>query len=189
MCLPGTTLKPPTSRMRRLAPLFVPALAVTLLPGCVSPKFERAWKEAGEQAGSAAPVAAGGPRTAGDTAPRLAVPTRWQGRWHSDKRDGGGRLRAVVQPPVDGRAEIFFEAGWHGFTTAYPVSLSATKKGKAYELAGEHNLRSCVGGGVYHYTGSLGADAVSAKYRSDYDTGTFQLSPVPATGTQPAAKH
>ena len=87
-------LKPLTSRMRRFAPLFVPALAVTFLPSCVSPKFERAWKEAGQQAGSAAPVAASGE----------AVPTRWQGRWHSDKRDGGGRLRAVVQPPVDGRA-------------------------------------------------------------------------------------
>lgn len=164
--------------MRPCPLLAVSFLVVALLPGCVSPKFERAWKEA-------APVAVGGSGAAEKSAARITVPTRWQGRWHSDKRDGGGQLRAVVQPPVDGRVEIYFEAGWHGFTTAYPVSLVAKKKGKVYELSGEHNLRSCVGGGVYHYTGSLGADAFSAKYQSDYDIGTFQLSPVPAS----AAKH
>lgn len=175
--------------MRRFAPLLVSASVLTLLSGCVSPKFERAWKEAGEQAGSAAPVADGSPRSAGGGAAGIVVPTRWQGRWHSDKRDGGGPLRAVVQPPVDGRVAIFFEAGWHGFTTAYPVSLSARQKGKVYALSGEHNLRSLVGGGVYHYTGTLGADALSAKYRSNYDIGTFQLSPVPAAGPETAAKH
>jgi hypothetical protein len=86
----------------------------------------------------------------------------------------------VLQPPADGRAEIFFEAGWHGFTTAYPVALSAQRRGKVYQLSGEHMLQSCVGGGVYTYTGSLKADQFSANYHSKYDTGTFVLAPVPS---------
>jgi hypothetical protein len=176
--------------MRPFVSLLAPVMVAVLLPGCVSPKFERAWKEAANHTGTAAPATLtdGASRSASRKAPQISVPTRWQGRWHSDKRDGGGRLRAVVKPPVDGRAEIFFEAGWHGFTTAYPVSLSATRKGKVYELSGEHHLRSFVGGGVYHYSGTLGAEALSARYRSDYDRGTFELSPVPAPGSLPAAK-
>ena len=63
---------------------------------------------------------------------------------------------------------------------AYPVVLSASRKGKAYQLSGEHNLKSCVGGGVYSYTGSLQADQFSANYHSKYDTGTFLLTPVPS---------
>lgn len=165
---------------------IVSALSLLLVsvafPSCVSPKFERAWKGAaleGVSRAVGAPEVAGGPRSHRQAAKPLAVPIRWQGRWHSDKHNAGGRLRAVVQPPTDGRAEIFFEAGWHGFTTAYPVSLSAQRKGRAYQLSGEHALQSCIGGGVYTYTGSLKAEEFSANYHSKYDTGTFVLTPVP----------
>ena len=164
------------------SPLALLLVAVSL-PSCVSPRFERAWKGAaapGASLASGAHEAAGAPRLGGQAARQFSLPTRWQGRWHSDRHNAGGRLRAVVQPLTDGQAEIFFEAGWHGFTTAYPVSLSARRKGKAYQLSGEHNLKSCVGGGVYSYTGSLQADQFSANYHSKYDTGTFLLTPVPS---------
>jgi len=172
-----------TQVMRPVVFPILPLLVAVVLPGCVSPKFERAWRGASPQScpgGTEAPDAAVIPRARGQAAKESSLPTRWEGRWHSDKHNAGGRLRAVVQPPVAGRAEIFFEAGWHGFTTAYPVSLVAERKGKSWQLSGEHNLRSCVGGGVYHYTGTIRADQFSANYQSKYDTGTFLLSPSPA---------
>jgi hypothetical protein len=84
-----------------------------------------------------------------------------------------------VQQPADGKARLFFEAGWHGFTTAYPVSLAARPVGAGYELSGEHNLRSWVGGGLYNYKGTLDKGQFSMEYDSDYDFGTFLLTPVP----------
>ena len=167
-----------------MRPFFSPLallLVASALPSCVSPKFDRAWKGAAAPGASNAAGAhdpAGAPRLRKQAARQPSLPTRWQGRWHSDRHNAGGRLRALVQPLTDGQAEIFFEAGWHGFTTAYPVALSARRKGKAYQLSGEHNLKSCVGGGVYSYTGSLQADQFSANYHSKYDTGTFLLIPV-----------
>lgn len=175
--------------MRPLATHLATALLAALLPACVSPKFERAWRDAGRRDGPNPPLGTRAPKAAGKNTDPVAVPARWKGRWHSDRRDGGGKLRAVVRQPVDGRVEIFFEAGWHGFTTAYPVSLAAKQNRKGYELSGEHNLRSFVGGGVYHYTGNLGVDTLSANYRSDYDRGTFELSPMPVAESPRGAKH
>jgi hypothetical protein len=169
-----------------MRPIFLPLallLVALALPSCVSPKFERAWKGAAAPGASVAASAhdsADAARLRSSAVRQPSSPTRWQGRWHSDRHNAGGRLRAVVQPLADGQAEIFFEAGWHGFTTAYPVSLSAQRKGKAYLLSGEHNLKSCVGGGVYSYTGTLRADQFSANYQSKYDTGTFLLTPAPS---------
>lgn len=175
--------------MRLFASPFALLLAAALLPGCVSPKFNRAWKEAACQSDPAASLAGGGPSAASKGAVPEAIPTRWEGRWHSDKRAGGGKLRAVVKPPVDGRSEIFFEAGWHGFITAYPVSLSAKPKGRGFDLSGEHNLKSFPGGGIYHYAGFLSPYTFSVKYQSDYDFGTFRLSPVEDCCSQPSPKH
>ncbi len=175
--------------MRPFATLLAPLLAAVFLTGCFSPKFNRAWKEAGCQSETAAPIASGGSDATGKKAVREPIPARWEGRWHSNKRNGGGKLRAVVSAPVDGNSEIFFEAGWHGFTTAYPVSLSAKPKGRGFDLSGEHNLNSFPGGGIYRYTGFLSPYTFSVKYQSDYDTGTFRLSPVEDCCSQPAAKH
>lgn len=172
-----------------LTPLTL-LLAALLLPGCYSPRFHRAWKEAGcQKAETAAPIAAGGVKASEKNVVPEPIPARWEGRWHSDKRDGGGKLRAVVKAPVDGRSEIFFEAGWHGFTTAYPVSLAAKPKARGFEVSGEHNLKSFPGGGIYRYTGFLSPYTFSVKYQSDYDTGTFRLSPVEDCCSQPAGKH
>ena len=168
--------------MRPIVQPLALLLIVAILPSCVSPKFERAWKTAaapGASATAGAPDNAEAPRLRGPLTKPPLLPTRWQGRWHSERRDSGGRLRAVVQPLRDGQAAIFFEAGWHGFTTAYPVSLSARRHGMVYQLTGEHNLESLVGGGIYRYTGSIQADRFSVNYHSKYDTGTFLLTPVP----------
>lgn len=127
------------------------------LGGCVSPKFERAWKKA-EAEGSN---------------------QRWTGQWRSDQHSAHGRLRAVSSEPKDGNCDVFFEAGWHGFTTAYPVVLNAEKKGGVLFLSGQHDLKSWVGGGIYTYSGTISGNIFSTKYASKYDTGTFTLESVP----------
>ena len=148
----------------------VPGLIVAaLFPSCVSPKFEKAWKAVAD----------------GDRAGQ-----RWEGRWQSERNTHGGRLRAVLKEPAHGRMEAFFEAGWHGFTTAYPVTLEAKQRGKRWDLSGEHHLRSFVGGGTYVYSGSMEAGRFLTRYTSSYDTGSFTLTPVDApnaskTGVSP----
>lgn len=142
----------------------IPCLTVAcLLASCVSPKFERAWKGAAQGGGAG---------------------QRWEGRWQSERSTHGGRLRAVLREPVNGKMEAFFEAGWHGFTTAYPVELVAVRRRKKYELTGEHRLRSCIGGGTYHYSGTMEPGRFFTNYTSDYDTGSFSLTPLPLDATK-----
>lgn len=149
------------------------ALTCVLLGGCVSPRFRAAWKKAQET-------------------PAGEAGQRWVGRWESQKHGVGGPLRAVLTPPSagapnsSGQLKAFFEAGWHGFTTAYPVVLQAEAQkhsGSAHSqgllsITGQHNLDSWVGGGLYHYSGTMGPDRFEASYQSKYDTGTFTLKPV-----------
>jgi hypothetical protein len=73
---------------------------------------------------------------------------------------------------------VFFEAGWHGFTTAYPVELQASQKGGVVLVTGEHDLKSWVGGGTYTYSGKIQGNVFTTSYASKYDTGTFSLETV-----------
>ena len=83
----------------------------------------------------------------------------------------------------------YFEAKWHGFTTAYPVSLQAESEGKpgsqggssgVFRVFGKHDLKSFVGGGTYTYSGKLTPSKFEAEYESKYDQGVFSLTPSPA---------
>lgn len=163
--------------MKEFRKFLLMALMGTLLVGCVSPKFRAAWRKAGET-------------------PSGEAGRRWVGRWESHKHGVGGPLRAVLTPPSpadpsgsDGSGELkaFFEAGWHGFTTAYPVVLraevqkhqgSSKEQGQIFTISGQHDLDSWVGGGLYHYSGTMGPDHFQASYQSKYDTGTFSLKRV-----------
>ncbi len=169
--------------MRPIVAPLIPLLVAIAFPSCVSRKFERAWEEAAHP-GLEKPAGfreqTGALPARGNAESQNMLPTRWEGTWHSDKHKNGGKLRAVVRQPYNERAEIFFEAGWHGFTTAYPVNLSARRQGNGVEISGQHNLRSWVGGGIYNYKGLIKPDQFSAAYDSDYDIGTFNLVPVPA---------
>ncbi len=127
------------------------------LSACFSPKFNAAWKNAETSGGDA---------------------RKWSGRWESD-RGTGGRLRAVVKAPRGGELKIYFEAGWHGFTTAYPVVLRADAETGGFKVYGEHKLESFVGGGLYKYDGRIAGEKFSVRYASSYDTGTFSLTPEP----------
>jgi hypothetical protein len=127
------------------------------LSSCISPKFEKAWKRAESEQGT----------------------QRWAGEWKSDRRGSRGRIRAVSEVPREGQCSVFFEAGWHGFTTAYPVVLQAEQKGQKTLLSGQHDLKSCVGGGVYTYSGTMDGSVFFTRYSSKYDLGTFTLEAVP----------
>lgn len=127
--------------------------------GCTSFRFKKAWREA-------------------------EASERWEGSWKSALRGNGGALRAIVKSPQQEERkqvlDVFFEAHWHGFVTAYPVSLKQEiprRKDQPRAVRGEHDLKSFPGGGVYHYTGDLSAGEFKVEYRSAYDTGEFVLHP------------
>jgi hypothetical protein len=130
--------------------------------GCFSPGFNRAWRDA--DAGSG-----GG--------------TRWEGRWESQRPGTGGRLRAVVRSEAEGHVRTYFEAHWKCFVGAYEVSLKANKAANQTFLSGEHDLKSCVGGGLYTYRGTLSSGELRAEYHSHHDSGVFVLKPA-ASGTK-----
>ena len=136
----------------KLSQISVGLLGLSLA-SCVSPKFERAWKDSPQQ--------------------------RWTGQWYSEKHHAGGRLRAVLSSPTAGKMDAFFEARWQGFTTAYPVTLDAQKQGAGFQIAGQKELKSFVGGGLYTYKGSLLPSKFEAQYGARNDAGTFQLTPAP----------
>ncbi|RFC45717.1 MAG: hypothetical protein DVB28_000420 [Verrucomicrobia bacterium] len=165
--------------MRLLMRCFFFTFVGLSLSSCVSPKFERAWRGA-----------AGEP-----------VVQKWEGVWKSEQHGAGGRLRALtgvpkgghigvpkgghigvpkgghIGVPKVGHLDVFFEARWHGFTTAYPVVLNVEKKRGLFLISGEHDLKSCIGGGPYSYSGTMTGDLFFARYSSRYDSGTFSMKP------------
>ena len=144
--------------MKTSLPLTLTACISLLIgTGCTSFRFNRAWRGAGQ----------GQPAGA----------ERWEGHWDSDRHGNGGRLRAVVTPGQSkDDVHAFFEARWHGFTTAYevPMRVERPRKGEPV-LRGEHDLKSLFGGGKYFYKGTLNNEDFRARYESAYDTGTFEL--------------
>ena len=144
--------------MKLFLPLTLAALTTTLFgTGCTSFRFNHAWREAAQGKPSGV--------------------QRWEGHWDSDRHGNGGRLRAVVTTgEAKDRVNAFFEARWHGFTTAYdvPLRIERPRKGEP-TLRGEHDLKSLFGGGKYTYSGTLNEEDFRARYESSYDTGTFEL--------------
>lgn len=126
--------------------------------GCTSFRFNRAWREADPS-------------------------QKWSGRWKSSLRGNGGELRAVVKSDPSGRElDVFFQAHWHGFVTAYPVPLQQEAVSKASgqrAVRGRHDLQSFIGGGSYSYSGILSREEFKVHYESVYDTGDFLLRPAP----------
>lgn len=143
---------------KRLLCLGVGAVAVATT-GCTSLRFNKAWREA-------------------------EAAERWQGNWKSAVRGNGGTLRAIVksQPREERKQalDVFFEAHWHGFVTAYEVPLNQEiprRKNQPRAVRGQHDLKACLGGGTYQYTGDLSDREFKVQYRSAYDTGEFVLHP------------
>ncbi len=192
-------------------------LAALTVGGCVSPRFEKAWKEAGDgPTGGGVSTVARSAASSGSVA--SGAGSRWVGRWESTRHGAGGRLRAVLTGPTlepgasQGTLDAFFEAQWHGFTTAYPTRLKAelvlgknglqtsqskadgrqtstagpAASGQGYVISGTHDLKSWVGGGVYTYAGTLSGGGFEARYESKYDAGVFRLKPfvAPQRGNQ-----
>jgi hypothetical protein len=141
--------------MRKFFVTFGLGLLVVSSTGCTSFRFKRAWREADPS-------------------------ERWAGEWKSSKSSHGGQLRAVVSnQPAAKDLEVYFEAHWHGFVTAYPAHLQqeAGRKKQPRKVHGEHDLKACLGGGVYRYSGELSESEFKVNYISGYDQGTFVLRP------------
>jgi hypothetical protein len=148
--------------------LAVVVLAVGLAfsaPGCVSPSFRKAWQSADASMSA----------------------QRWEGRWESYVNGHQGPLRAVLSPGEGERVRAQFEAGWKCFVSVFDVSLEVRRRGKTVRLTGEHDLKSCVGGGVYHYRGEVKGDVLWTEYRSARDHGFFELRRLSCTCEDPTA--
>jgi len=144
--------------MKNSSVATVVALSLSsLLSGCFSPGFQKAWSDARPGNKSNA--------------------QRWEGRWESCRSGVGGRMRAVLSPQADGHVRAYFEARWKCFLTAYEVSLNSSRRGGVTLLSGDHLLNSCVGGGLYTYKGTLSPLELRAAYDSHHDKGTFHLEP------------
>jgi hypothetical protein len=116
-------------------------------------------------------------------------PTRWDGRWTSEKHRGksgepeGGRLRAVLTPVVAtapaagvGPLRADFRANWLTFAASYTMTLTPVP-GSRTDFRGTHELPA-IFGGTYRYTARLIGDRLTATYDSSYDRGTFDLTRV-----------
>ena len=187
-------MKHPLRRFSRLNPfrnglrsggLVGVALAVSFLAtGCVSPSFRRVWREAKPAEGS---VEIGGVAQSENGLRRS--PERWEGRWESYVNGHQGSLRAVLWTESQGRVRASFEAGWKWFVSAFDVSLEASRRRKRVWLQGEHDLKSCVGGGLYSYRGTVEGDVLWTEYRSARDHGFFELRRVvPCYPGEPSGK-
>ena len=113
--------------------------------------------------------------------------TRWEGRWTSHQHKtpsgpAGGRLRAVIEPAVEGKLTAHFHANWQIFSSDYTMTLNprdpATRRGAAREFVGTHELPKMFGG-TYRYQAQIAGDDFKASYDSSYDTGIFTLRRLP----------
>jgi hypothetical protein len=124
-------------------------------------------------------------------------PTRWDGRWTSEKhRTGagepeGGRLRCVLSeaatncfPPRPGispskELSADFHANWSAFSANYTLLLTPVHRGPGpqTDFRGTHELPA-IFGGTYRYTAHISGDHFTARYDSSYDHGTFALTRV-----------
>jgi hypothetical protein len=76
---------------------------------------------------------------------------------------------------MEGALQARFEAGWQCFVSTFEVELEARRSRQRVDLAGNQNLRSCVGGGLYTYRGAIEGDVFRAEYRSRSDHGLFEM--------------
>ena len=126
--------------------------------------------------------------------PNAHGPTRWEGRWTSEKHTapGGGpaagRLRCVLseaatncfpgkgpaRPPTALRAS--FHANWMLFSSDYTMTLTPLG-GSRTRFRGTHELPAMFGG-TYRYSAHIAGDRFTACYDSSYDHGTFNLTRV-----------
>lgn len=145
------------------AALLAGALALLLLGGCSTARFNRAWTAAAE-----APVA--GSELAG----------RWEGTWRSDVNAHTGRLRCLVTPSTNGTYTARFHAEYRllfPLTFSYAVPLTATNRPDSTGLgfAGQADL-GWLAGGVYTYRGRATATNFFSTYECARDRGIFEMT-------------
>lgn len=124
---------------------------------------------------------------------------QWDGKWTSSKRPGeGGRLSCVLapvpliqceheggsgttvingyaRPPVNpGCYEAAFHAHWKLFTSNYTALFHTEKSGRVLLFSGYHDLPA-IFGGKYEFEGRITPEHFTAKYKSTYDFGSFDL--------------
>ena len=149
------------SILRRLhrCPLAIPALLSIslLLAGCASPDFASSWRQA-----------------------KASTPTgiegAWEGTWHSEGTGHQGKRRCLVSHSAhDPQAYHFrYWASWATvFSGNFDVTYRLTPKNGAYAVSGESDLGPF---GTFSHQGMVSKDRFQATFRSDNETGVFEMS-------------
>ena len=121
-------------------------------------------------------------------------PTRWDGRWTSEKDTAlgggpaGGRLRCVLAEtatncfpakkaaPPGQELTAHFHANWLLFSSNLTMTLTPVG-GSRTDFRGTHDLPA-IFGGTYRYTAHISGDHFTARYDSTHGRGTFDLTRV-----------
>ena len=99
----------------------------------------------------------------------------WEGRWESQGRHGGDRLRAVVVARSPQVLHVVFRAHFWGiFDIDEEVDLNVTGTSPVH-AAGQADL-GYFKGGMYEYDATITPTQFDATYKSKYDHGTFILA-------------
>ena len=117
--------------------------------------------------------------------PMPLVAGAWEGRWQSTQGHGGGDLRAIIEPQGQAGALAVertyagrFKAKWGFFRSEYDAAVSAKTDPRRMGVATVH-VEANVGffaGGKYVMDGESTPTTFTAKYRSDRDEGTIEMT-------------
>lgn len=135
-------------------------LALLLLASAGCSSFQRDWEHAGKF--SVAP----------DT------PTRWDGRWMSERNGHNGKLRCLLTPQENDIYAARFRARYFKiFSFEYTVPLQMIPMTNGWKFIGSENL-SLLAGGVYHYAGTIVGTNFYSTYRASVDHGFFEMTQI-----------
>jgi hypothetical protein len=165
--------------------LLVPLLTLVLFgsqQGCRAFSFDRDWKRS-------ALTPATSPSPAGGT----DLTGKWEGSWHSEGTGHSGRLRAIMEQPLQSTAapggyDVRFDAIWGGIfrfgetirLTTHPAPPTATQPA-TLTFDDTHNL-GWLAGGAYQFAGEATADHFTCRYKCSTDHGTFEMKRLKVSG-------
>jgi len=138
---------------------FAGGCAVVFLSGCAG--FSREWNRG-------AKIKTTGRDLAG----------RWDGSWISSRNGHHGKLLAVITREGANRFHAQFHATYFGVLTFnYGADFATKQHGARHDFSGYTDLPAWAGG-RYSYDGYVEGDTFSARYKSKYDEGRFEMKRV-----------
>ncbi|GJM25349.1 MAG: hypothetical protein DHS20C16_17640 [Phycisphaerae bacterium] len=132
------------------------ATCLLLAGGCS--RFEKNWKQAGQQ-----------------DFPESEMAGRWTGTWTSDADGHSGSLRCLITDLNGGAYRAAFRSTYGNvFRFDHTVTLYAVNLRGMWTFEGSENL-GLLAGGVFNYKGKAGPNKFFSTYKSRNDEGSFEM--------------